>query len=197
LPSQGVAGASAFVETSRAGNVIERSVGAMADNVEVDRASLVDWLGGQREHVLGILEGLDDVHLRRAMLPSGWSLAGMVQHLAYEVEHYWFRCIIGGESLDFFGAEPDDRQDYWTLAADVDAHQVLAAYRDEIERSNAVIAATPLEQAPAQRDAWWGEWGVPDLRFVLLHVITETACHAGHLDAARELIDGRRWLSLD
>jgi hypothetical protein len=71
LPSQGVAGASAFVETSRAGNVIERSVGAMADNVEVDRASLVDWLGGQREHVLGILEGLDDAQLRRAMLPDG------------------------------------------------------------------------------------------------------------------------------
>jgi len=74
---------------------------------------------------------------------------------------------------------------------------VLAAYRDEIERSNAVIASTPLDQAPVQRDPWWGEWDVPDLRFVLLHVITETACHAGHLDAARELIDGRQWLTLE
>jgi hypothetical protein len=73
---------------------------------------------------------------------------------------------------------------------------VLSTYRDEIERSNAVIAASPLGQAPAQRDAWWGEWNVPDLRFVLLHVIAETACHAGHLDAARELFDGRQWLSL-
>lgn len=35
------------------------------------------------------------------------------------------------------------------------------------------------------------EWRLPDLRAVVLHVITETACHAGHLDAARELLDGR------
>jgi hypothetical protein len=35
------------------------------------------------------------------------------------------------------------------------------------------------------------------LRTIMLHVITETACHAGHLDAARELIDGRTWLVLN
>ncbi|HUD70052.1 MAG TPA: DinB family protein [Acidimicrobiales bacterium] len=163
---------------------------------DAERTSLVEWLGGQREHVLGILEGLDDVQLRRAMLPSGWSFLGMVQHLAFDVEHYWFRCIVGGESLDFFGTEPEEKQDFWEVAAEADAQQLLAAYRDEIGRSNAVIAATPLDQAPAQRDEWWGDWDVPDLRVVLLHVIAETACHAGHLDAARELLDGRKWLSL-
>ena len=34
----------------------------------------------------------------------------------------------------------------------------------------------------------------PDLRYIMLHMITETACHAGHLDAARELIDGTQWI---
>ena len=34
----------------------------------------------------------------------------------------------------------------------------------------------------------------PDLRFIMLHVMKETACHAGHLDAVRELIDGRQWI---
>jgi hypothetical protein len=162
----------------------------------LERASLVEWLDGQRQHVLGILEGPDSAALHRAMLPSGWSFVGMVQHLALDVEHYWFRCIIAGESLDFFGREPEDTKNSWDVPADVDAQQVLATYRAEIERSNAVIAATALDQPPAQRDAWWGEWDVPDLRFVLLHVIAETACHAGHLDAARELLDGRQWLSL-
>jgi hypothetical protein len=38
---------------------------------------------------------------------------------------------------------------------------------------------------------------VPDLRFIVLHLIEETACHAGHLDAARELIDGRQWMAFD
>jgi hypothetical protein len=53
--------------------------------------------------------------------------------------------------------------------------------------------------APRQPDPHWQEWGIdfPDLRFIMLHVIKETACHAGHLDAARELIDGRQWIVLD
>jgi hypothetical protein len=38
---------------------------------------------------------------------------------------------------------------------------------------------------------------VPDLRFIVLHLIEETACHAGHLDAARGLIDGRQWTAFD
>ncbi len=51
---------------------------------------------------------------------------------------------------------------------------------------------------PTDAPAWWpanqfGEWRLHTLRDVLLHVIAETACHAGHLDAARELIDGRTW----
>jgi Protein of unknown function (DUF664) len=44
----------------------------------------------------------------------------------------------------------------------------------------------------------WGAWGsrFSDLRFVMLHVLKETSCHAGHLDAVRELIDGRQWIVL-
>ena len=82
----------------------------------------------------------------------------------------------------------------WTVDAGVPAAAVLAAYRDEIERANAVITGTRLDTAPA----WWpadlfGAWRLDDLRDVILHVITETACHAGHLDAVRELLDGRSW----
>ena len=84
----------------------------------------------------------------------------------------------------------------WQVPADTPAAAVLDAYRQEIERANAVIAATPLDQPPA---IWpteiWPTWRLPDLRAVILHVITETACHAGHLDAARELIDGRQWMT--
>jgi hypothetical protein len=42
----------------------------------------------------------------------------------------------------------------------------------------------------------WSSWRLANLREVLLPVITETACHAGHLDAACELIDGRKWMVL-
>ncbi len=64
-------------------------------------------------------------------------------------------------------------------------------------RANAIIAATPLDAAPA----WWPVEvfeGLPvrDLRGTILHVLAETACHAGHLDVVRELIDGRQQLVL-
>ena len=57
-----------------------------------------------------------------------------------------------------------------------------------------IIASTPLDAAPAMwPDELWPNWKLQDLRAAILHVITETACHAGHLDAVRELIDGRTW----
>ena len=93
---------------------------------------------------------------------------------------------------------PDDEpENAWQVPADLTAAAVLDAYRRDIELANATIAATPLDSAPA----WWpedlfGSWRLGDLREILLHVIAETATHAGHLDAARELIDGRQWIVL-
>jgi uncharacterized damage-inducible protein DinB len=154
------------------------------------------FLDEQRNHVLGILEDLTEEQLRRPVLPSGWHCLGMVKHLALADEHYWFRSVVGGESFDFF---PEGENAEWRLDPGESAADVFALYRREIERADAVIAATPLDMAPRQPDPHWQEWGIdfPDLRFIMLHVIKETACHAGHLDAARELIDGRQWIVLD
>jgi len=155
--------------------------------------ALLSSLNDQREHVLGILEGLPAEALRRPVLPSGWTCLGLVQHLAIDVERFWFRRVAAGEPLDD-AAEPANA---WEVAPDVPAVAVLGLYRQEIELANAIIAATPPDAAPA----WWpdelfGSWRLHDLREIILHVITETACHAGHLDAVRELIDGRTWLIL-
>lgn len=154
--------------------------------------TLLSSLSSQRNHVLGILEGLPEDDLRRPVLPSGWTCLGMVSHLALDVERFWFRAVLAGESVELHsGAEA------WQVAPDKPAEAVFDLYRQEIELANAVIAATPLDAEPA----WWpddmfgGQPGM-DLRETMLHVITETACHAGHLDAARELIDGRTWVVL-
>jgi hypothetical protein len=153
---------------------------------------LLSSLDNQREHVLGILEGLPSEALRRPVLPSGWTCLGLVQHLAIDVERFWFRRVITGEAPD--AAEPADA---WQVAPDVPAEAVLALYRQEIGLANAIIAAAPPDAAPA----WWpdelfGGWRLNDVREIILHVIAETACHAGHLDAVRELIDGRLWMVL-
>jgi len=154
---------------------------------------LQGFLDMQRNHVLGILEGLTEEQLRRPVLPSGWNCLGMIKHLAIADEHYWFRCVVGGESFDFF---PEGRDAEWQIGPGESADDVFGLYRDEIERSNAVIAATALDAPPRQPDPRWQEWGMdfPHLRYIMLHVMKETACHAGHLDAVRELIDGRQWI---
>jgi Protein of unknown function (DUF664) len=156
---------------------------------------LLGHLQAQRRHILGILDGLSDEQLRRPMLPSGWHCLGLVRHLALSDEHYWFRCVVAGESLEYF---PEGPNGDWQVAPDEPADVVFAQYRDEIHRSDAIIAETALDAAPKQPDAEWASWGMefPDLRSVMMHVITETAIHAGHLDAVRELIDGRQWVVL-
>ncbi len=154
---------------------------------------LLSTLNDQRNHVLGILDGLSDDDLRRPVLPSGWTCLGLVNHLALDVERFWFSRVTAGQP-DEPGESTDDA---WQVSADVPAAAVLDLYRREIERANAIISATALDAAPL----WWpedlfGSFRLDSLREILLHVITETACHAGHLDAVRELIDLRQWAVL-
>ena len=157
-----------------------------------ERWALLETLRAQRAHVLSALDGLPDEALRRPVLPSGWTCLGLVQHLALDVERFWFRAVVAGEDVDLLAGD-----EAWRVDAGTPAEAVLDAYRAEAERSDAVIASTALDAAPA----WWPAGlftGPPprDLRATVLHVVTETACHAGHLDAVRELLDGRQHLVL-
>jgi Protein of unknown function (DUF664) len=160
-----------------------------------EKPLLLARLASQRRHVLGILEGLTEEQLRRPVLPSGWHCLGMLKHLALSDEHYWFRCVVGGEPLDFF---PEGENADWQVGPEESAETIFALYREEIDRADAVLAATGLDDPPKQPDPGWAEWGMdfPDVRTVLVHVIVETAVHAGHLDAVRELIDERQWIVL-
>lgn len=149
-------------------------------------------LDEQRRHALGALEGLDEADLRRPVLRSGWTALGLISHLALDVERFWFRAVVGGRqtAIDEVAATGDA----WHVDPDVPARRVLDLYRQQIDLANDVITTTAADAPPA----WWprdlfGDWRLRTHGEVLLHVITETACHAGHLDAARELIDGRQW----
>ncbi len=130
--------------------------------------------------------------LRSPVGPVDWSCLGLVQHLTLDVERFWFRGVVAGE-LSVTDAETGS--DSWALAPDATAEGVLAAYRTQIALADVVIVGTPLHAPPKWwPQGVWGDWRLADLGVVLLHTITETACHAGHLDAARETIDGRRWM---
>jgi hypothetical protein len=158
-----------------------------------ERALLIGTLDGARRHILGGLDGLTDEQLRQPVLPSGWSGLGLVKHLTLADERYWFRCVLGGESTDYF---PDAPGGDWEVTPSETANGILGAYRDEIVRANALLHTLSPDHPARWRDPRWTEWGMdfPDVRTVVLHMIIETATHAGHLDAARELIDGRLWV---
>ncbi|WP_148613155.1 DUF664 domain-containing protein [Nocardioides rubriscoriae] len=160
-----------------------------------ERTLLLSRLASQRRHVLAQLEGLDDEQLRRPVLPSGWSCLGLVRHLTLSDERYWLEVVVAGRPLDFW---PDGDRADWVVAPEESSDAVLDAYRTAIAAADAIIAERSLDDQPAAPEAWWAEAGLafPDLRSVLLHLIVETAIHAGHLDAVRELIDGRQHLVL-
>jgi hypothetical protein len=167
----------------------DRAVSAPAGR---QRATLLSSLNKQRAHVMGILEGLPEEALRRPVLPSGWTCLGLVQHLARDVEEFWFRRVVAGEPAE----DDDDEADAWQVSPEVPAETVFGDYRRQIERADAIIGVTPLDAAPAWWPDFFGDFRLDDLHAIIVHVITETATHAGHLDAARELIDGRTWLIL-
>ncbi|MFF1919589.1 DinB family protein [Streptomyces sp. NPDC058221] len=173
----------------------ESGTAALAATTDPEILALLSCLDGQRRHVLGIVEGLDADALRRPVLPSGWSCLGLVQHLALDVERFWFRAVFTGDPVIIRAL--DDIDDAWQVAPGTTHTEVLDRYRTETRLADAVVTAAAPGDALARwpRDLF-GEPHLHTLRDVLLHVITETACHAGHLDAARELIDGRRWLVL-
>lgn len=161
-------------------------------NAELD--ALKSALDHQRAHVLGILEGLSEEDLRRPVLPSGWSCLALLRHLTLDVERFWFPGVIAGEP-DVAGQRTAGAEAHWWVPEGMSAEEVFADYRAAVVRADAVLAAAAPGQEPA---AWpveiWPTWRLPDVRRILIHVLTEVACHCGHLDAARELIDGTTWL---
>jgi hypothetical protein len=154
--------------------------------------TLLEFLEQQRAAVFTKLDGLSDAALRRAVFPSGWTCLGLVQHLALDDERYWFRWSAAGEIVELMEGDPKDAE--WVVDPSFTAEQVFDLYRDEIARANVIIATTPLDAPVLRADPRWVGWNmpqIPTLRWIVLHMIEETARHAGHLDTARELLDGR------
>jgi uncharacterized damage-inducible protein DinB len=155
-----------------------------------ERAQLVGWLDLQRAIVRWKCAGLSDEDAHRAVLPTSplMTMAGIVAHLRW-TEHCWFDTLFlgGDESVNpQFGEDVEDadmRTDGQPLA------DLLEAYERQCERSNEIIAGYPLD-TPGRTEKYRS--GTASLRWMLTHMIEETARHAGHADIIRELVDGSK-----
>jgi Protein of unknown function (DUF664) len=164
--------------------------GAQSENPQ-DQA-LLDFLAAQRAAVLSIVAGLDERAWHRSVVPSGWTPAGLVEHLG-GAEWHWFQGVVTGAVPE---PPPGDEEltPYDPAAAfvsDLPSPEIIAFYRDQCAQSDAVLAVTPLSARPRGKHGVPGQDEPPDVRWVVLHMIEETARHAGHLDIARELLDGQ------
>lgn len=158
---------------------------------ETDIEMHLRYLRAQRQHLLSAFDGLDEVRMRRSVLPSGWSPVALVHHLTVDVEMWWFGAIVAGDREVLAEIEEADG---WN-PPDVPSADILERYVEAARRSDEIILAAGLDGELA----WWPD-DTPRHRRnvgdVLLHVIAETAAHAGHADVAAELVDGRQWLVL-
>jgi uncharacterized damage-inducible protein DinB len=150
-----------------------------------ERTMLDGWLDLHRATVARKCAGLSDEDAVRSLVPSATTVFGIVKHLLW-VERGWFQRRLGGrEFVDppFSDADPDGE---FRPAPGETLGGVLAEYAEECARSRAVSSAMALDDIGAiQRDG-----DDVTVRWVLTHMIEETARHNGHLDILREQLDG-------
>jgi hypothetical protein len=138
-----------------------------------ERTVLCELLQFQRESFVRKVRGVDEEAARTSILPSGTTLLWLAQHLSYAEQIWVVRRFAGAEvpaELLVEGATVDEA---------LDVYERTTALVDDI------VAATP------SLDALCHDADPPvDLRWILAHLLEETARHAGHADILRELVDG-------
>lgn len=156
-----------------------------------ERTQLSQFLDYHRATMLMKVDGLDRAQMSATTAASDLTLAGLLKHLSL-VEDDWFRVVLHGEELSSpwdgvdWDADPD--WDFRTAVED-DPADLIALYEDACERSRqAVASVASLDDLAARSSRRTGQRF--NLRWILLHMIEETARHNGHADLLREAIDG-------
>ena len=134
------------------------------------------------------VDGLSRADASKALTPTGVSSLGIVKHLGW-VEYYWFRHCFAGEKVPPPPREGNDNAIQFRIGSDETVDSILDFYRSESDHSREVAAATDSLDALSARDHPY--FGKVSLRWILIHMVEETARHAGHLDIMREMIDGK------
>ena len=142
-----------------------------------EKTVLLSFLDQYRDTMVFKISGLDEEQARWTPAPTANSLLVLIVHLT-GVEMGWSERTILGREI-----ERDRQAEFDELVRSTTVERAVAAYIKRGEQTNEIIRAADLD-APCPGDAGYS------VRWVVLHLIEETARHAGHADITRELIDG-------
>jgi len=161
-----------------------------------ERADLLETLAAHRHFLRHTVQGLTDDQARQRTTASELTLGGLVKHVAHQ-EANWVRFVLEGPEAI---ATPTDAAgfqkwaDEFVLQPDETLEDVLAQYAEIAGRTDELVrtipdldASHPLPEAP-----WFQPGAVRSARRVFLHIVAETAQHAGHADILRESLDGQK-----
>lgn len=157
-------------------------------------AAVLGFLDYQRSTLAWKCSGLDAAGLATTTAATSMTLGGLLKHMAYVEDHWFHRALADAEPVAPWATVDwsADRDWDWTSAADDTPDQLVAVWREAIERSRhhvaQALAAGGLDEL-ARQDRFDGR--PPNLRWILLHMIEEYARHNGHADLLREAIDGQ------
>ncbi len=151
------------------------------------RGLLLDYLDFFRGVVATKLDGLTEADLTGSRVPSGWTPSGLVHHLV-NVERRWLEWGFLAEPLEdpWRDAAPDGG---W-ITLDRSTDELRAMLSDAGARPRAIVEAHQLTDVARVGGRFSDRATAPQLHWILLHVLQEYARHTGHLDIARELVDG-------
>ena len=159
-----------------------------------ERTDLLDTLATHRSFLLHTVRGLTDEQARQRTTVSELTLGGLIKHVAH-TERGWVDFIERGTAAmeateDSWAAQADS----FTLREDETLAGVVAEYAEVAERTDALVESLPsLDLAHALPEApWFPADATRSARRVFVHIVAETAQHAGHADILREALDGRK-----
>ncbi|MFE5049352.1 DinB family protein [Streptomyces sp. NPDC056637] len=171
---------------------------AGAPAVSGERAEWLEVLDKHRNFLRFTTRDLTDEQARKQTTASALCLGGLIKHVT-EVERSWADFILDGPSptADFAAMTEADwarRVDGFRLLPDETLAGALAAYAEVARRTDEVVATLPdLDAAwPLPKAPWFEPGARWSARRVLMHIVAETAQHAGHADIIRESLDGAK-----
>ena len=158
-------------------------IAAVAD----ERTTLEEFLDYYRGAVVAKLRGISEEEARRRLVPSETTLGGLIKHLA-RVEVSWFHHRVGGmpvEDLPLLSRAIEDPKSDFRVDPQDTVEALIARYEELCARSREIAARHELDDVVPHPVL-----GEVSLRWIVVHMIEETARHAGHADILREQIDG-------